>query len=285
MRKNSVVFLGLVGICLSAVELGTARAGVIYTEDFSGAAGTLLGGKTPTLATGADGGSAAATWTADTTAVSPISGTASAAVWTLNGSGSATVSTAASDAATSHADSNIIANAELPFVPVAGTKYTLTATLAPSYGDATSGNWLGIGFAQANFNGHTPSGTASALSNDTPFGLLILKGSGLYQTFAGVGTGNAGPTATLGTGGPHTVSLILDTTATAWTMSWSVDGGAASTPFTYATNPSIGVIAFGSNKIAGGVSNLSLVSSTVPEPAAAAGVVAAGVLGVMRRRR
>ena len=77
-----------------------------------------------------------------------------------------------------------------------------------------------------------------------------------------------------------------------WKVTWEVDG-ATSGPgfgtFTYTTNPSIGDVVFGSNKLTGVVSDFSLTSSAtvVPEPSAIvlAGLGMLGMVGYIRRRK
>lgn len=260
---------------------GMAHAGVIYSDNFTGTAGTALGGSAPTTASGTDGGSATATWNAATTAAAATTTTATG-FWQYNGSGSASITGTDVNATTGVAN-GLIAGAYLPFVPQAGQVYTLTITLAPTIGDGTSGNWLGIGFFQAALNGHAVSGTNAALSNNNPYGLLIDKPTGVYQSFAGLGTANAGPTATIAKT-PHTFAIQLDTTGTNYTFAWSVDGGAFSTPQTASATPNIGLVGFGTNKQAGSVSSFSL-STNVPEPTSVAALAGGAALLVSRRRR
>jgi hypothetical protein len=255
---------------------------LIYQDSFAGAAGTTVGGKALDTAVGSDGGTAGATWTADTTTVTPISSTASDAIWQLDGSGHATIRNAA---VADGADANLIANAWLPFAPQTGFVYDLHIELNPTSAGA-SGNWLGVAYTDATMNGHSPSGSASALSNDNPFGLSILKGSGTLQKFAGLGTanGNAPDITGLTVGSQfHSLDLLLDTSAAQWKMSWQLDGSTIGSTFTYSSNPSIGRVVFGTNKLNGAVQNFSLSSTLVPEPMSLATLAFAGV--ALRRRR
>jgi MYXO-CTERM domain-containing protein len=255
---------------------------LIYQDSFTGSAGTTVGGKALDVAAGADGGTAGATWTADITAATPITTTSADAIWQLDGSGHATIRNAA---VADGADANLIANAWLPFVPQAGFVYDLHIELNPTATGA-SGNWLGVAYTDATMNNHSPSGSASALSNDNPFGLSILKGSGTLQKFAGLGTANGNPPDITGlTVGSqfHSLDLLLDTSAAQWKMSWQLDGAAIGTTFTYASNPSIGRVVFGTNKLNGAVQNFSLSSTAVPEPMSLGALALAG-LAVRRRR-
>jgi hypothetical protein len=272
---------------LTAAAAGTARAAIIYADNFDGTAG-LVSGRSVTTATGLFGGTAGATWTSDsTTSTNPD------ALW--NASGGTYTGTGTTDATlgtfTTGADANLITNAFLPFVPQSGLIYDAHIALGSS-GVGASGNWLGLTFAPAGLNGHTAGGGASALSNMAGAGLIIDKGSGQVQSFGGAGTANGAINSATGfvaqgTATPtyHTFDILLDTTGLQWKVSWLVDGvtpsGVGATSFTYTTNPSIGDIVFGSNKLTGTASDFSL--TTVPEPGSVM-ILGLGALVLTRRR-
>jgi hypothetical protein len=264
---------------LTAAAAGTARAAIIYADNFDGTAG-LVSGRSVTTATGLNGGTAGATWTSDsTTSTNPD------ALW--NASGGTYTGTGTTDATLG----TLITNAFLPFVPQSGLIYDAHIALASS-GVGASGNWLGLTFAPAGLNGHTAGGGASALSNMAGAGLIIDKGSGQVQSFGGAGTANGAINSATGfvaqgttTPTYHTFDILLDTTGVQWKVSWLVDGvtpsGVGTTSFTYATNPSIGDIVFGSNKLTGTASDFSL--TTVPEPGSMM-ILGLGALVLTRRR-
>jgi hypothetical protein len=273
---------------LTAVAAGTARAAIIYADNFDGTAG-LVSGRSVTTATGLFGGTAGATWTSDAVVGSPNPD----ALW--NASGGTYSGTGTTDASvgtfTTGADANQITNAYLPFVPQSGLIYDAHIALGSS-GVGASGNWLGMTFAPTNLNGHTSGGGSSALSNMAGAGLIIDKGSGQVQSFGGVGTANgaintAAGFIAQGTTTPtyHTFDILLDTTGVQWVVSWLIDGvapsGVGPTSFTYTTNPSIGNIVFGSNKLTGAASDFSL--TTVPEPGSMM-MLGLGALVLTRRR-
>jgi hypothetical protein len=275
----------------SLVAASTLRADVIYQDNFDGTAGDLAGRAVP-VASGLDGGTAGATWNAAASSanVTTITTTAADAAWTATGgTHTSTGSTAATIGALSTgADSNLIATASLPFTPQAGFVYDLHAAIEASSTGA-SGNWLGVTFAQAGLNGHTPSGSASALSNDNPYGLLISKGTGAVQDFAGLGTANGSTGGTVTAGQFNSFDIFLDTTGAAWKVAWGINLPAGSTiananagTFTYSTNPSIGLVVIGSNKLTGAVSDFSL--TAVPEPASLS-LLSLAALPLLKRRR
>ena len=262
-----------------------AKADVIYQDNFDGTAGDV-GARAVTVASGLDGGTAAATWNAAlastnapamTATTADASWAATGGTYTTTGSTSATIGSL-----TTGADANLIANATLPFTPQAGFIYDLHAAIEVSSVGA-SGNWLALAYAAANFNTHSVSGSSSAMSNDLPYGLLITKGSGIVQDFAGSGTNNGSTGGTATAGQYNKFDVILDTSNAAWKINWSINGAAAGS-FTYTTNPSIGLVAFGANKLTGAVSDFSLTATATPEPASL-GILALGAAGLISRRR
>src|SRR6516162_2698739 len=76
---------------LTAVAAGTARAAIIYADNFDGTAG-LVSGRSVTTATGLFGGTAGATWTSDAVVGSPNPD----ALW--NASGGTYIGTGTTDA-------------------------------------------------------------------------------------------------------------------------------------------------------------------------------------------
>ena len=284
MSGHKKHYAAIAGLVIGGLT-GLSSGAIIYQDNFDGTAGTVAA-RTPDTETGLFGGSASAPWTSDsTTSANPD------AIWQASGgtySGTGTTDASISLFGTG-ADSNLITNAYLPFTPQAGNVYDLHLAIASS-GTGASGNWLGLAFAQAGLSGHTSGGGSSALSNDATYGLIIDKGSGVVQSFAGLGTANGKISTSAGflsqgTSSPtyHTFDILLDTTNTSWTVSWLVDGvqPAGGSPFTYTTNPTIGNVIFGTNKLTGVVSDFSL--TTVPEPASL-GLFALGALGILRRK-
>ncbi len=192
------------GLLLSSAI--AAHADVLFSDNFDGAS-TPLHGTTPDT-TLADAAWVSADWLADGTIAV--------------GSGNA-------------ADHS----AFLPFVPLPGNIYTLTATMTqPSGGDATG--WVAIGFTRFSAT------SGSFWANDAAPWMLWRPGTASspneVASFRGPQTGGA---LSVGTAtGTATFTIVLNTEGTAWTVEWKVNG----TPLrqeTYDANPSITHIGFG----------------------------------------
>jgi PEP-CTERM motif len=282
MRKNKAI-LTLASLAVVA-GFGTAsRADVIYSDTFAGAAGTVLGGNTPAVASGLDGGTAGATWNAATT-----TGGGTDAVWNYSGSNSTT--TVSPNGAGSGRDTSLITNAFLPFTPQAGYIYDLEATVQVPQAGATSTtdtHWVGLSFL--NGNGH--SSTGQALSNDNPTGLVIVR-DGVTSTTTGTfvdifesatgGTGGDNSFAPGALGSAVTVDVILNEQAASPTISWLLNGVSVGSPVTLGTISPIEYVAFGNDTApAGTITNFSL--TTIPEPASM-GLLGLGGLLALRRR-
>jgi hypothetical protein len=292
----ALLVAGLAGLAAWTVETNVASATVIYSDNFDGTAG-VVAGRSLDVTSNFAGGTAGASWSSDATP-----GTDPDAVWMASGGTYSSVgSTNASlGTFTTGADSNLITNAYVPFTPQAGYIYDLELSIAAS-GVGASGNWLGLAFAQTGLNGHLTGGSSSALSNDATAGLIILKGSGLVQSFGGTVNGSGDVTSSTGNGvlnatltSPGTVTpvytlvdILLNTEGTQWTMSWELNGATSGADFGTYTYPAgdnptaIGDVIFGSNKLTGVVSGFSL--TTVPEPASL-GLLCVGSLFALRRR-
>jgi hypothetical protein len=277
----------LAAMAALAVGMGVSSVravDVIYQDNFDGTGGDL-GARAVTVASGLDGGTAAATWNAalSSTNAPTITATTADASWTATGgtyTGTGTTSATIGVSGASGADANLIANADLPFSPQSGFVYDLHAAIEVSSAGA-SGNWLGLAYATTGLNTHSVSGASSAPSNDNPFGLLITKGSNVVQDFGGVGTANGSTGGTATAGQFNNFDVILDTTGAAWKMSWLINGSPAGS-YTYTSNPSIGLVLVGANKLNGAVSDFSLTAT--PEPASL-GLLSAGAVGLLARRR
>jgi hypothetical protein len=279
----------IIGLALLGTASVSRAADIIYQENFDGAGGVLTG-QSPDVESGLDGGSATATWGGDSVASANPD-----AVWTTSGG---TYTGPGSTDATiglfgTGADSNLITNEYLPFTPQVGYIYDLELSIAAS-GVGASGNWIGLAFATAGLNTHTTGGGSSALSNDNTYGLILDKGSGQVQSFGGVGTGNAKISTaagflTQGTTTPlyDTFDVLLNTSGSQWVVSWLVNGsatGLGTNSYTYTTNPSIGDVIFGTNKLTGAVDPFILSATAVPEPASMLGL-ATMCGGILLRRR
>ncbi len=256
---------------------GTATAGVIYQDNFSGSSANPLNGTSPAVdATGA-------TWTADTG-------------WRANGSQTDADYNAATGAQGS-------SDAYLPFTPSSGNVYTLSADL--NVVGSPNPNWFAIGFVQS-FSSSTSSVTGAANNGngvnawpggsgtDTSSASYLNAGPWLLvqennvqapypnQYFTGPGTSGSGTyPASVGTAD---MSIVLNTEASAWTYQ-IFEGGVSVTPVvTFKANPTIGGVMLGQwANTSGTVSNFSLTS--VPEPASLGVLAIGGAIGLLMLKR
>jgi hypothetical protein len=113
---------------------------------------------------------------------------------------------------------NATANAFLPFVPVAGQVYRLSADIN-CVGTGNS-DWLSLGFAYG-----TNTGTAWQSANN-PVGWMLARDSGTStldgQTFLGPGTTGSVNTGVYPTGTMN-YAIVLDTRPAAWTFTFLVN--------------------------------------------------------------
>lgn len=143
-------------------------------------------------------------------------------------------------------------SAFLPTTISTGYVYTLSLTLDLSTTDA---NFFGFGFTSTNLYNST-------ILSSLPLGSagLLFRGNGEVVSRADstiLATGHTGET---------TLSLILDTTETAWTLNYEINGTAVGATYTFTTNPTISYIGFGNFSTARGyVDDFTL--TVVPEPA------------------
>ncbi|HEY1686727.1 MAG TPA: hypothetical protein VGG19_18345 [Tepidisphaeraceae bacterium] len=289
--KRSILALGLACIGILACGSVSRAADTIYQDNFDGTGG-ILSGRALDTASGLDGGTLNQAWTSDSATSSNPDALITASGGTYSGTGT---TSAAVGTFTTGADSNMITNAYLPIVPQTGYIYDAHVAIAASAVGA-SGNWLGMTFAPANMNGHTAGGGASALSNLAGYGLIIDKGTNTVQSFGGAGTGNAELSGvpsgfnSNSTTTPvyNTFDIILNTSGSQWTVSWLVNGvapsGVGSTSYTYTSNPSIGNIVIGTNKLTGAFSDFSLTATAVPEPTSFVMLALAALPFAARRR-
>lgn len=255
MKMKSILAVSLAAAC----ALTSAQAATLYFDNFDGDGATNVAGTTPD--------------TTMTVAGSP-------ATWVANGN----TTFKANGDATGLTTGGIY----LPFVPTAGSIYTLSADITnitnPAPG-ANANDWIALGFTKGagnttfNFNGALGLGDAL---------IRLTRGNNQGQYFAGVQTGNqtnfTTPTGTLA------VAITLDASdanSALWTQSLSINGSVvalnsnqptAGNSFADITHVGLGSI----NTAVGTVDNFSLTS--VPEPSVAL-LGGIGVIGLLRRHR
>ena len=232
---------------------GTASASIIYQDNFSGLATTPLDGAAPTVDHGTS-----TVWTAGGTN-GPGNGAGAGVGWQDNGS-------------TSFSGNS--GGAYLSFTPSSGNIYTLTAKLDP-----TAGNYLALGFVKS-------PNTTNPVNGSGGYGWALVGPGGGGQVFTGPDTSNSNGGFT-GTSGVNTVSIVLNTQASAWTYQVFDNAVAAeASPTAFATNPTITAVELGNSDSTGQFSGFELSSASVPEPAPL-GLVTIGALGLLllKRRR
>lgn len=171
-----------------------------------------------------------------------------------------------------HADGSTTSagNAYLPFTPVSGNIYTLSACLNPERGAATG--WLAIGFVR-DWNagaGHPKSGVkaffaSSAIAAGPWVAIYPNRGAGGSAAGGGgggatvAGPGSSGITRWATLNARQNISIMLDTTTRVWSYKVT-DNGVVVTPTTsLPTNPTITGVALGNALITkGAVSNFKL---------------------------
>jgi hypothetical protein len=242
----------LLATALLLAFAGGARAQILLYQDFDGPAEaqTYLVGTSP---------SPDQLSTAGTSPATPP------ATWSASGN----AFTAGTYGEVAGNSNTIGATASLPFVPVDGNIYTLTANIAVTQGS-------GSGFAALGFT----SSSASASSNFyalAPGPFLQLDSYNGMQTVSGVTNSFA---ASPNPGGNYTgtqYSIVLDTEGTDWTVAFYQGLTQLGTTYTYTNtpgnpatdNPVINDIAIGTDTYDAGVySNLTLtdLAPAAPEP-------------------
>ena len=254
--ERSSISRGIVaGIAAAAIAgvvglADTASAGTIYEDSFSRTGPLNASTPSPT----------------DTNSETWAAGTAISTATTSGGYASIT------------GTSNSMAY--LPFSPVQGNIYTLTASLNPTPGTTT--NWLAIGFFPQG------SSTVSSAPNADASVMLLERDNRGSQVFNGDGTSVDGPTSP-NNPGPTTWSITLNTTQPDWTVNFSEVGVPDETNFqTFiyggsTPNPTINTVGFGAFGMSGTVQDFTL-TSAVPEPTTL-GLMGIGSIGLLLLKR
>ena len=248
-------------LCVSAALLvgsisfaAPANADIIYSDTFTGTNGTALNGHVPDVTTGG------ASWTAE-------SG------FTLQNGTAAT---------------SAEAGASLPIVITSGSIYTLSADIDIPTG--SSGHWLGMGFAAANYSRDENGGLTGLAQVGCDW--MLQTDAGLVYASPGIGTGGIYQCNSVTTGVSHHYSTVLNTSITHWSATWYVDGSQVYQS-TYGSNWPTGqyyVMLTCNNTLtsAGSYDNLTLSSTSVPEPSALS-LLVVGVISLLayawRKRR
>ena len=223
MKQTTIKLLSVLTLGAALAYIPVASAEVIYQDNFNRTGN--LNGSTPTV-----GGNA---W--------------SSANWSTDGS-----------AAKPDANGYM---AILPFTPVQGNIYTLSASMNPT-SPADSSSWFVLGFTNRNATDNWFTATQSSAS------IAARVSNNEYPDFYFNGPGSAG-FGTVGSyaAGAHLYSITLDTTAgnsANWTVSYSVDGTQVIAPTALGYNPTINYVGFGSGDATGGtISNFSLTFTPV----------------------
>ena len=148
----------------------------------------------------------------------------------------------------------------LPFNPVQGNIYTLSASMNPT-SPADSSSWFALGFTNRNATDNWLGGAQNSAS------IFARVSNNAYPDFyaQGPGTGGIGNLGSYTDGVAHVYSITLDTTAgnsANWTASYSVDGTQVIAPTALGYNPTINYVGFGADASAGTIDNFSLTYTT-----------------------
>jgi hypothetical protein len=236
-RTRAALTLAAVAMAAFSLITAPAKAAISYTEAFDGTGGAL-NGKTPTTGGG--------TWSANSIA-------------TNNG------------VLTANAGSAI-----LPFTPVVNQTYTLSIDL--NY-IPTGDGWIALGFSSsAAVTAPNAGSTADRFSNaNVPgYAWVLYTEDDFISAFEGSRTAGSDPIVNYpSTNGPHTLSIILNTTGdgTKFTADFLLDGvsmlsgGPTQINFPVSTIKSAGFSQYGSGAVTGStVDNFSLSSvQTAPD--------------------
>jgi hypothetical protein len=250
MRTMTTIRLTFLAAVLALLTLPAQAVTVLYSDDFSGDGTANLNSTTPDTTIGTN------TWTANTN---------------IKDDGSA-AAVASADAA-----------AGLAFTPTVGKIYTLSATLAAPTGGSTSGPWFAFGFTDVFSTTSVPQATYTAwmLWRSTADATVANRGDiNLYR----LSTTEAFPgnPAADGVTGTQTLSIVLDTTTTLWSIEW-FQGATSLGTMDYEVNPTISNVFVGRN--AGAGFNLDSMSLTVVPESSSAILLGFGSLMLLRRRR
>ena len=259
IAKVSLRLSGLAAcVALFAVTSASAQTTVIYADDFSSSAGPLSGNTVQT-SSGTLGGTLDATWAAESI---------------FNYSGAP--------------NDDLVANfgvgyAKLEFAPVDGYIYTFTVDMDPD--NAASSNALAMGFS-ANMSTSDPASSTRA-----PWILYSRRGTGEAYSVGTTSIGTFGEDT--GVSDPIRVTLVLNTTETAWSTSYSIENLSTSSvigsgSYSYTTNPTIEAVFLRNANVSNGTFDNFQVTAAIPEPSYGALACGGAVLTLLwssRQRR
>ncbi|MBN2181475.1 MAG: hypothetical protein JW715_06145 [Sedimentisphaerales bacterium] len=171
-----------------------SAAEIIYYDNFDGPAGTELNGTTPDISGGE-------TWAAG--------------------------SNFSADGTITFDNSSMGDSAYLPFVPLDGYIYELSAKIdtrpSPYRGSAGVNDWIALGFTSSNDTPGARFYDDAGTRNPVYWGMTRTNECTINQdqTFVGPGTANGAAT---GTTSVDDIKIVLDTTEAVWVVSWYYDG-------------------------------------------------------------
>jgi hypothetical protein len=262
------------GSLLGLLAAGTtAHGAVLISDNFNDvASGATLSGRTPATTVNA------AKWIAPT---NNLKG---------NGTGGLNGDLTVSNGAGIDLGTNFFANT--PGV------YDLSVDLTQPTVSSPVQSWVGFGFANGNASSAWDPTQNHVGNNGAPWLIFRLNGADVF--FGGPNTTSSVAAGTVSTGTPHTFTVELDTTGANWKANAFLDGsqldlngGAAGSSFTYATNPAaryVGVstgvnVSSGTNSGVATVDNFVLTGPVpAPEPGTV-GLLSLAGFGLLAKRR
>ena len=188
------ILLGVL-VLISFTVVSTVQAEIIYYDNFDGLSGTELNGTTPDISGGE-------TWEAG--------------------------SNFGADGTITFDNSSMGDSAYLPFVPLDGYIYELSAKIdsrpSPYRGSSGVNDWIALGFTLSNESPELRFFDDSGVQNSPIYwGMTRTNECTLQQDQTFVGPRTAGGENT-GTTSADDIKIVLDTTEAVWVVSWYFDG-------------------------------------------------------------
>jgi hypothetical protein len=268
MIKPLSLLTAAVGLAATPVFAVTT----LYFDDFSGASTSVLNGTTPDTTIGTN------TWTAKNTTNTSFRADGSIA-------------------GTSGSNAQNTGSAFLSFTPTVGRIYTLEVRLSQPTGTVAA-EWVGIGFS----NNLTVDSTHNMTAPNGGMPWVLWRNNGAHtntdnvEAYPGRGAFPSNGAASVDYTGTRTLTINLDTRASAWKAEWFVDGTSfysytytalATDPGSFQNfdgNPTINQVSISRSRFTQPDFVSFSLTEAIPEPSAAL-LGGLGLLALLRRRR